>query len=83
MSGVPIKKATTFGPKEDAEDTIIEEDEATFGDDVSEEEPDKEDDPEQDLQNIKYIKESSKKRKAPATASKGGASASKKLKSKK
>ncbi|KAI7887255.1 replication factor RFC1 C terminal domain-containing protein [Mucor mucedo] len=76
LSGNPIKKVAS-GPKEDIESTVVAEDDSAY---VEEEELDKADDPELDIQNIKYIKESTKKRKNTATAS---GSSSKKLKSKK
>ncbi|KAI9260071.1 replication factor RFC1 C terminal domain-containing protein [Helicostylum pulchrum] len=62
LSGVPIKKASS-GPKEEVESSVVVEDE--IAEVFSEDEADKADDPEVDLQNIKYIKES-KKRKAAA-----------------
>lgn len=79
LSGAPIKKAVT-GPREDAEGIVVVEDESAFGDQVFEEEFDKADDPELDIQSIKYIKENTKKRKAAAG---GSGSGTKKLKSKK
>lgn len=76
MSGNPIKKAAT-GPSEDIESMVVAEDDSVLEGD---EEPDKADDPELDIQNIKYIKESTKKRKSTAS---GSGSNGKKLKSKK
>lgn len=66
MSGVPIKKASS-GPKEEVESSVVAEDE--IAEVFSEDEPDKADDPEVDIQNIKYIKESKKRK--PAAGSSG------------
>ncbi|KAI7908090.1 replication factor RFC1 C terminal domain-containing protein [Cokeromyces recurvatus] len=76
VGGVPIKKIVS-GPKEDAEGTIIEEDEPIGDDSPVEEESVNE----EDAMDSKYIKEaSSKKRKTTGT---GSSSNSRKLKSKK
>lgn len=83
MSGEPIKKAVSAGPTEDAEGTLVEEDGATFGEDVSEEEQDMEDDPEKDLQSIKYIKESTSKKRKTAAASNSKSGGVKKQRTKK
>lgn len=83
MSGEPIKKAVSSGPKEDAEGTLVEEDNPSFGEDVSEEEQDMEDDPEKDLQSIKYIKESTPKKRKPAAASSSSSGGVKKQRTKK
>lgn len=60
-SGEPIKKASN-GPKEEAEGTLVVEDDTAEV--FSEDEPDKADDPEVDIQNIKYVKESNKRKSA-------------------
>ncbi|KAI9483454.1 MAG: replication factor RFC1 C terminal domain-containing protein [Benjaminiella poitrasii] len=77
VSGVPIKKSVS-GPKEDAEGTIIEDDEPIGDDNPSEEGVGEE---EEDIKDIKYIKEATtKKRKA---AGSGSGSTSKKTKTRK
>ena len=66
MSGAPIKKVAASGPSEDAEGTLVEEDEPTFGGEVSENEM--EDDPEKKIE-VKYIKETTKRKGAASSGS--------------
>ncbi|KAI9361124.1 replication factor RFC1 C terminal domain-containing protein [Pilaira anomala] len=75
-SGEPIKKASN-GPKEEAEGTLVVEDDTAEV--FSEDEPDMADDPEVDIQNIKYVKESKKRKSAEGS---NGAKKTKKQKTK-